>query len=508
MTEDKSPSPPEESVPTTSPYPPLPRWAVWGAVALALCYILFTYPDRDETTSPHSLTASEEVALVEAMSRELQLWHLGQSTPTWGSILLFGQADFTSPAKIIEHYEENYIPLDPPFGEAQVKNKDYPSLDFLANMAVIKGEAGQLREGAEITRELSPRHPLLALAVYVAYLKRPISPEEVHLLQANLDQVLSPLWTPWLRARLTMALAYKMEDHRLLTAAKTDLDRREDRTVTWGVLLYLIEQILILAGFLAFIAWWWKKKPSVEIASAQRIAPWPGRRTVFTLALSLAIGGSLSLVFPFLPWSEVATVLEKGTYNLLVLLPLLWWSHQFLYRPQEKGLIECWGMELKQNKKVTLVALTLAAISLNLIGSHLIPQFTSILLSFISSPVDGGTSPALLSSEFLFLSPTARIADSWDAAVWTPLVEEIAFRALVYTSLRRYMSVGKAAVWSSVLFAAVHPQYDFAQLTGVFWSGLVWAWIYEKSGSLWPCILAHGVHNGLVSMWMFWMWSM
>jgi hypothetical protein len=29
----------------------------------------------------------------------------------------------------------------------------------------------------------------------------------------------------------------------------------------------------------------------------------------------------------------------------------------------------------------------------------------------------------------------------------------------------------------------------------VFWSGILWALAYERTGSLWPCIVAHAAGN-------------
>jgi hypothetical protein len=34
----------------------------------------------------------------------------------------------------------------------------------------------------------------------------------------------------------------------------------------------------------------------------------------------------------------------------------------------------------------------------------------------------------------------------------------------------------------------------------VLWSGVLWAWLYEKTGSLLPGILAHAINNLLVCL--------
>ena len=52
-------------------------------------------------------------------------------------------------------------------------------------------------------------------------------------------------------------------------------------------------------------------------------------------------------------------------------------------------------------------------------------------------------------------------------------------------SFRRRFQWGTAAMLSAALFALAHG-YGLIGFLSVFWSGLVWAWAYERTGSLWP----------------------
>lgn len=90
------------------------------------------------------------------------------------------------------------------------------------------------------------------------------------------------------------------------------------------------------------------------------------------------------------------------------------------------------------------------------------------------------------------------------AAVAAPIVEEIMFRGVLVTHLRGaarrwndWLSFGLAAIVSSVIFAAIHPQGlvfipPLAGLAIGFCIGRAWR------GSLMPAIVAHGVSNALV----------
>jgi membrane protease YdiL (CAAX protease family) len=81
--------------------------------------------------------------------------------------------------------------------------------------------------------------------------------------------------------------------------------------------------------------------------------------------------------------------------------------------------------------------------------------------------------------------------------VLAPLLEELVFRGVVYAGLRRRMGVVASAAIAALLHAAVH--FDLASmlpLTAIFF---LFGLLYERSGSLWASVIAHGGHN-LISM--------
>lgn len=74
-----------------------------------------------------------------------------------------------------------------------------------------------------------------------------------------------------------------------------------------------------------------------------------------------------------------------------------------------------------------------------------------------------------------------------------PIVEETVFRGLLYRWLRGVMPLGTAMLLSGALFALAHAvTLLFLPLLGI---GVLLAWIYERSGSLWPGVLVHGLFN-------------
>jgi membrane protease YdiL (CAAX protease family) len=86
------------------------------------------------------------------------------------------------------------------------------------------------------------------------------------------------------------------------------------------------------------------------------------------------------------------------------------------------------------------------------------------------------------------------VRETIDSAIWAPLGEEVAFRGVLYAGLRSRSGVAPAAALSAAVFAVAHG-YGVLGFVVVFWSGVLWALAYEKTGSLWPGIIAHSAGN-------------
>lgn len=90
----------------------------------------------------------------------------------------------------------------------------------------------------------------------------------------------------------------------------------------------------------------------------------------------------------------------------------------------------------------------------------------------------------------------AAVAFTYQAvAVVTPITEELFFRGFVMRGLMGRLGSGWALVASAVIFSLFHisPQV----LVPIFVTGLLLGWLYQRTGSLWPAILAHAAQNAL-----------
>lgn len=77
--------------------------------------------------------------------------------------------------------------------------------------------------------------------------------------------------------------------------------------------------------------------------------------------------------------------------------------------------------------------------------------------------------------------------------VVAPFVEEIVFRGFMLPAFAQSFGFAGGAVATSLLFGLAHWQVNVAIATFVL--GLLLAWLYKRTGSLWPAILFHSLKN-------------
>ena len=76
---------------------------------------------------------------------------------------------------------------------------------------------------------------------------------------------------------------------------------------------------------------------------------------------------------------------------------------------------------------------------------------------------------------------------------WGPFAEELFFRGFILAALIEPLGPFRAAVVSSVLFAAAHVSIGAA--LPVFVAGMLLAWLYVRTRSIWPPLTAHALQN-------------
>jgi len=84
---------------------------------------------------------------------------------------------------------------------------------------------------------------------------------------------------------------------------------------------------------------------------------------------------------------------------------------------------------------------------------------------------------------------------SFLALIAAPVAEETFFRGFVFTGIWKRLGYGWGAILSALLFALAHVEPEV--LIPIFLLGLLLAWLYVRTRSIWACILTHFLYNSI-----------
>lgn len=78
-----------------------------------------------------------------------------------------------------------------------------------------------------------------------------------------------------------------------------------------------------------------------------------------------------------------------------------------------------------------------------------------------------------------------------------PIAEELFFRGFLFAGLRTRWPLWPAAITSGLIFGLVHAPTGITTVVPLAALGIALCWLYNRTGSLWPCVIAHMINNGL-----------
>jgi membrane protease YdiL (CAAX protease family) len=82
-------------------------------------------------------------------------------------------------------------------------------------------------------------------------------------------------------------------------------------------------------------------------------------------------------------------------------------------------------------------------------------------------------------------------------ALFAPISEELFFRGFLFAGVRSRWSLWPAAIASGLIFGLVHAPTGITTVVPLAALGIALCWLYDRTGSLWPCVIAHMINNGL-----------
>jgi membrane protease YdiL (CAAX protease family) len=206
--------------------------------------------------------------------------------------------------------------------------------------------------------------------------------------------------------------------------------------------------------------------------------PWTTRDVwlgVVALILWLVLSVVASVVVS-LPSLDVDVGLMISLSELLLLVPV-WWLTVRKYKTGWKTL----GLRSFRGRMVGLGCGLM-------ILSSIFNVFYGLFLALfgLRAQVDLVPVFAELSSPWWLLAGGVIVA---------PVAEEVFFRGFVFAGLRQRYDWKKAALISSALFAVIHVTPT--AMIPIFILGLIFAYLYHRSDSIWPAILMHVSTNAL-----------
>lgn len=140
------------------------------------------------------------------------------------------------------------------------------------------------------------------------------------------------------------------------------------------------------------------------------------------------------------------------------------------------------SFEVKRALIFVPVALVLA-ILVNLIYEWVLTSF-GVELSPSLPPefTQGIANMAIVSSLAIFVAPFA---------------EETFFRGFLFAGISERFGYVWGALLSALLFGFLHflTSLQWSVFLPIFLLGIILAWLYFKTGSLWPCVITHFVYN-------------
>ncbi|MGH7349876.1 MAG: lysostaphin resistance A-like protein [Candidatus Rokuibacteriota bacterium] len=353
------------------------------------------------------------------------------------------------------------------------------------DLVVLLGESGEIERAAAIIEALEGTDT--AAAQYAAwldaaYLDAPAPSEAT----AMAEDIRRELPRDWFTDTLVRRIATRVDDPALQADAEASVAARGLSLLTRVRALTITGGVLLLTALV--LLWRLSRSPrGARVAEAPLPPRWRGAdglglffRAAFAYLLMPAV---VVLLLP-------RTAANTAVMGLLGGLPMLWWLHRYLHA-RGASIRETFGLRVLPGNGSRVIGWSLVLLGVSLAGESL------LAIGLTAFGVTSHWADGFL-EDFLWGSPATVAASMVDGVIWAPSFEELAFRGLLYPTLRLRLPPWPAALLSSALFGVAHG-YGAQGFVAVTWSGMVWALGYERTRSLLPGVLAHAASNLLAT---------
>jgi membrane protease YdiL (CAAX protease family) len=325
-----------------------------------------------------------------------------------------------------------------------------------------------------------------AAAIAVAYLEAPRPDPDV--LSATLDA----LGPGWFADALALRLAARLDEPAVAGAARRAIEARASPLLARLRALAVLDLLVVGLGLVAAVPLLRRRAPPRAVSEARLPPPWTLGAGLAVLVRGGALGALLLLVLLVgAPWLTADPALMGALDQPAMCLPVLLLARRVLLAPAGLGVREAFGLRLRPGGGGAAARATLALLAAGIL--------LDLALSLLGERLGFTVHWAEWFDPDLAWGPAAAVAVTVSGSVlFAPVFEELTFRGLLYGSLRARLAWPAAAALSALIFGAAHG-YGLAGFLSVLASGILWAWVYERTGSLLPAIAAHVVNNAAVA---------
>ena len=360
-------------------------------------------------------------------------------------------------------------------------------------LAILLGESGQETAALAETKGWQGRGTsalLFGRLIEAAYGTQPLDRTQEAELQATLAEALP---SGWFYDHLAARLARRAGNQDLLTTVEAQATLREDRVQHWIRPLIAFELLCLVMGSVMLWGIVRLRGQRVDILHLHGPGippPWSGGTAAAVILRGGALGVVATAVLLSAPSFQHASL--RALAIPLANLPLLVLAYVQLLKPAGLTFSNGFGLRIKRENLGRLTCVIFAVVAAGLWGEWVMGQAAEFLhlnnhwTEWFDQDLVWGAPPVLAVSILEYV-------------IFAPIFEELAFRGLLFAMLRRRFEFLPAAVMSTSLFALAHG-YSLIGFISVFWSGFLWAWIYERTGSLIPGMVAHAMNNLLVCL--------
>ena len=364
-----------------------------------------------------------------------------------------------------------------------------PDVDL--RLAVLLGETGHRDRLHRLVGQWETRDEPLATygaAVAAAYL------DAADVDADAVDQTLAELGPGWFADVLTLRIAARLDATDRAEAARRSLGARGQRILLRVRAVAALDLVLLGLGVAAAIAAWRRRSdPRPTVAAGALPPPWSLAAGLVTLARGGALGGLVLLLLVVANrWVVDEPTVAEALDQPLMYLPLMLLVWRGLLVPARLGFVEAFGLRPRAGAwpvwarwtGVLVAAGIVIDVGLGALGDRW--GFASHWTEWFDEDLAWGSGAAVAVTVLA-------------SVVFAPVFEELVFRGLLYGTLRARLAWPLAATASALVFATAHG-YGAAGFVSVFLSGVLWAWAYERTGSLLPAITAHVLNNAAVAL--------